>query len=108
MLNKLNKNLNLETNEISEALGRGKHTTRIVTLYNMFEGLIADTPGFSSLELNLTKEDIKKYSKEFNVNCKYKTCMHMKEEGCNIISKLNKNKIYDERYKNYIKLISEV
>ncbi len=108
LLNKLNKNLKLETNEISEALGRGKHTTRLVTLYNLFGGLIADTPGFSSLDLNLKEEDIKKYSKEFNINCKYKTCKHINEEGCNVIPKLHKNKIYDERYNNYIKLISEV
>lgn len=108
LLNRLNKDLNLETNEISEALGRGKHTTRIVTLYNLFGGLIADTPGFSSLDLNINKEDIKKNTKEFNVNCKYKSCMHINEEGCSVISKLHKNKIYDERYNNYIKLISEV
>ena len=108
LLNKLCKDLNLETNEISEALGRGKHTTRMVTLYNLFGGLIADTPGFSSLDLNITKEDIKKYSIEFNVDCKYKTCKHINEEGCIIIPRLNKNKIYDERYKNYVKLMSEV
>ncbi len=108
LLNRLNKDLKLETNEISEALGRGKHTTRLVTLYKLFGGLIADTPGFSSLDLNITKEDIKKYSKEFNIDCKYKTCKHINEEGCIIIPKLNKNKIFDERYKNYIKLISEV
>ncbi len=108
LLNRLNRNLNLETNEISEALGRGKHTTRIVTLYNLFGGLIADTPGFSSLDLNINAEDVKKYSIEFNVECKYKTCKHINEDGCNVIPKLNKNKIFDERYKNYIKLLSEV
>ena len=108
LLNRLNKNLKLETNEISDALGRGVHTTRLVTLYHMFGGLIADTPGFSSLELNISKEDIKKYSKEFNANCKYKSCMHINEEGCSVIPNLNKNRIYDERYKNYIKLIKEV
>lgn len=108
LLNKICKDLNLETNEISEALGRGKHTTRIVTLYNLFGGLIADTPGFSSLDLNISKEDIKNYTKEFNVSCKYKSCMHINEEGCSIIPKLHKNRIYDERYNNYIKLVSEV
>lgn len=108
LLNRLNKDLKLETNEISEALGRGVHTTRMVTLYRMFGGLIADTPGFSSLELNISKEDIKKYSKEFNVSCKYKSCMHMSEDGCSVIPKLHKDKIYDERYNNYIKLIREV
>lgn len=108
LLNSLNKDLNLETNEISKALGRGKHTTRMVTLYNLFGGLIADTPGFSSLELDISEKDVKKYSKEFNVDCKYKSCKHINEDGCIILPKLNKNKIYDERYKNYIKLISEV
>ena len=92
---------------LSDALGRGVHTTRLVTLYKMYGGLIADTPGFSSLELDISKEDIKKYSKEFNVVCKYKTCMHINEEGCSVIPKLHKNKIYDERYNNYIKLIKE-
>ncbi len=108
LLNRLSKDLKLETNEISEVLGRGKHTTRMVTLYNLFGGLIADTPGFSSLELSINKDDIKKYSKEFNVECKYKGCKHINEDGCKIINKLSKNKIYDERYKNYVKLIKEV
>ena len=108
LLNKINKSLNLETNEISYALGRGKHTTRIVELYSMYGGLIADTPGFSSLDLNLKKEHIQKYTKDFNVECKYRNCMHTCEEGCKIIPNVNKNKIYNERYNNYIKFISEV
>ena len=51
ILNRLDKNLSLETNEISKALGRGKHTTRCVTLYEVDGALIADTPGFSSVRL---------------------------------------------------------
>lgn len=108
LLNKIDKNLNLETNDISVSLGRGKHTTRIVQLYPLNSGFIADTPGFSSLNLNFKKEKIKEYYKEFNLDCKYKGCLHIKEDGCKVKSNLKKNKIYNERYKNYIKLVSEV
>ena len=60
LLNKLDKNLNLETNEISKALGRGKHTTRCTTLYDIDSSLVADTPGFSSVDFRgMTKIDIR-------------------------------------------------
>ena len=59
LINRLG-NMNLKTNEISKALGRGKHTTRAIELYDLFNGLIADTPGFSSLSfIDMTKEDIR-------------------------------------------------
>ncbi len=109
LLNKLDKKLNLKTDEISSSLGRGKHTTRLVELYNLFKGLVADTPGFSSLELNINSDEIKKYYNEFNLNCKYKNCMHIKEDGCKVISFLNTSSdIFKERYNNYLKLVSEV
>ena len=108
LINLIDENYQREIGEYSSALGRGKHQTKEVVLLPYLDGYIADTPGFSSLELNISKEDIKKYSKEFNVNCKYKSCMHINEEGCSVIPNLNKNRIYDERYKNYIKLIKEV
>ncbi len=107
MLNKINKNLLLKTGEVSIALGRGKHTTRIVQLHEINGGLIADTPGFSSLEIKMKKEELKHYFKEFNIDCKYKTCLHMNEKGCIIKDKL-KNDIIKERYDNYKKLLSEV
>ncbi len=53
LLNALDISLNLETNQISKALGRGKHTTRHVELMNLYDGYVADTPGFSSLELEM-------------------------------------------------------
>ena len=110
LLNKLNPNLNLDTNDISEALGRGKHTTRHVELISMFDGLIADTPGFSSLDLSdMTKEDIRDNFIEFNLyrdDCKYKDCMHVKEslDECAIKRELDKN-ILKSRYENYLKFI---
>ena len=103
-INKLDKNLNLKTNEISESLGRGKHTTRIVELFNINNIYIMDTPGFSQIDFN--KDDLDKidYSfKEFrNSNCQFKDCKHLKEKGCSIID--NKN-ILKSRYDNYIRFI---
>ena len=52
LLNKLDENLNLKTDDISYALGRGKHTTRHVELLNLYGGLVADTPGFSAIDLS--------------------------------------------------------
>ena len=108
LLHKIDASLKLKTGEVSASLGRGKHTTRLVELLEVNNGLIADTPGFSSLELNLDKKEIKKYYFDFNKPCKYKSCLHVKEDGCKIIELVNKNKIPKWRYDNYIKFISEV
>ncbi len=111
LINRLNSNLNLRTGEISKALGRGKHTTRHVELYEMYNGLIADTPGFSSLEfINMTKEDIRDNFIEFNNykdKCKYRDCMHINEDDCEIKRKVNDNVILKSRYENYIKFVNE-
>ncbi len=109
LINKLEDKLNLKTDEISKALGRGKHTTRHVELYEIGGGLIADTPGFSSLSfIGMTKNDIKDNFIEFNnYSCKYKDCMHIKEEECEIKNKVQEGKIISSRYKNYIKFIEE-
>ena len=94
LINKIG-NMNLDTNEISEALGRGKHTTRHVELYELLDGLIADTPGFSSLSfIDMTKEDIRDNFIEFNEykdKCKYRDCMHINEDVCEIKNKVKEN-----------------
>ena len=108
LLNKIDKTLNLETGEVSEALGRGRHTTRLTKLMYTNKALIADTPGFSSLELSLTKEQIRDSFIEFGFNCKYNTCMHTSKNGCDVIRRVEEGKILKSRYDNYIKLISEV
>jgi ribosome biogenesis GTPase len=107
LLNKIDVSLSLKTGEVSESLGRGKHTTRLVELLEINDGLIADTPGFSSLDLNIQKNDIKKYYKDFNRDCKYRSCNHIKEDGCKVIELVNKNKIPRWRYENYISFIEE-
>lgn len=108
LLNKLNIDLNLETNDISYKLGRGKHTTRHVELHNIFDGLVADTPGFSKISLDeMTKSDIRDNFVEFNTykeECKYRDCMHLKEDECNV--KNNPN-ILKSRYENYNNFINE-
>ena len=110
LLNKLDKKLNLATNEISEALGRGKHTTRHVELFKYKCSFIADTPGFSTLDLtNLTKEEIKNTFKEFNnISCPYKDCSHTNEKECIIKKLVEDKKILKSRYDNYIGMVSKI
>ena len=111
LLNKLDSKLSLITGEVSEALGRGRHTTRHVELIETLDGLIADTPGFSKISfIGMTKEDIRDNFIEFNNYrelCRYKDCMHNKEDECEIKKQID-NKILKTRYDNYIKFIKEV
>ena len=106
LLNKLDKNLNLKTDQISVALGRGKHTTRHVELLKIDNGLVADTPGFSSLDFSdMENSDIRDNFIEFNNYkdmCKYRDCMHINEENCEV--KKNK-KILKSRYDNYVSFV---
>ncbi len=108
LLNRIDASLSLKTGEVSLSLGRGKHTTRLVELLEVNQGLIADTPGFSSLEIKIPRNDIKKYYPEFDIQCKYKSCNHIKEDGCKVIELVNKNKIPKWRYNNYLKFLEEV
>lgn len=107
LLNKLDKRLNLETGEISIALGRGKHTTRHVELLELFKGKLLDTPGFSSIDFNdLSNDDIKKAFIEFNhYNCKYKDCSHTNEKECEVIKATKKDNLLEERHSNYLKFL---
>ncbi|NLC47809.1 MAG: ribosome small subunit-dependent GTPase A [Tenericutes bacterium] len=107
LLNKIDASLSLKTGEVSDSLGRGKHTTRLVELLEVNGGLIADTPGFSSLTLNIKKIDIKKYYLDFNKTCKYRTCVHDKESDCTIKYLVEKGRIPKWRYNNYLKLLEE-
>ena len=105
LLNRLDKTLDLQTNEISKALGRGKHTTRCVTLYEIEGSLIADTPGFSSVDFRgMSKLEIRDNMKEMFDNlekCKYRDCMHIKEDDCEIKRLVEQKEILLSRYENY-------
>ena len=112
LLNHLDSSLTLKTNEISQALGRGKHTTRHVELIDLFGGFVADTPGFSALSFaQMKKEDIRDNMIEFNRykdKCKYKDCMHLKEDECEVKRMVEAGEILKSRYDNYVKFINEL
>lgn len=108
LINKLGS-LNIKTDEISRALGRGKHTTRHVEIYEIGEIKIMDTPGFSALDLNgITKEQLRDSFIEFKkYSCRFKDCMHNKEIDCGVKTAVGKE-ILPSRYENYIKLLGEL
>ena len=112
LLNKLNPKLELKTNEISQALGRGKHTTRHTEFFQIENSYIADTPGFSKIDfLDMNPIDIRDNMKEMFDNlekCKYQDCMHIKEDGCYIKEAVKNNKIIKSRYNNYINFLKTI
>ena len=108
LLNKINPNLNLKTDEISYALGRGKHTTRHVELLELEEGMVADTPGFSALTFNMNNIEIKDNFIDFDKyrgECEFRDCTHIKEEKCAIKMHVQKGDILKSRYENYLKFV---
>lgn len=104
LLNRLDDSLDIKTDEISESLGRGKHTTRHVELYHVADGYIADTPGFSALDLNdMTREQLRDTFTEFaEYECKYRDCMHNKESDCKVKEAVENKLILRSRYNNYL------
>ncbi len=109
LLNKLFTDLNLKTNDISLALGRGKHTTRHVEIIVKDDIKVIDTPGFSALSfLEFKKEDVRDAFVEFKkYPCPFKDCMHIKENECNVIKQVKNGNILKSRYENYKLFIEE-
>ncbi len=109
LLNRLNPHWNLETGEVSLALGRGKHTTRVVEMFELFEGKVMDTPGFSALDfLGYKKEEIRDAFVEFRTYpCPFKDCLHTKEEECLVKKAVLDNNILESRYINYLNFIEK-
>ena len=108
LLNKLKPELNIETNDISEALGRGKHTTRHSEVYVFDDFSIVDTPGFSALDVDVEKENIRFAFVEFdNSGCKFNDCMHLNEIGCRVKEQVSNHEVMESRYENYRKMVTE-
>ena len=107
LLNKLDSTLKLQTGEISEALGRGKHTTRHVEIIEILDGMLLDTPGFSSLVFsNMMQNEIRDAFTEFaKYPCPYRDCMHIKENDCNVKKAVISGDIAGFRYQNYLDLV---
>lgn len=112
LLNTLLPELALRTDDISKSLNRGKHTTRHVELVEIGGGLIADTPGFSTIEFNdIDKYNIKYCFKEFNDYqnaCKFRECMHITEPKCGVKAALEEGAVKQSRYDSYIAIFNEI
>ncbi|MBM7692315.1 ribosome biogenesis GTPase [Peribacillus deserti] len=112
LLNALRPELELKTNDISQHLGRGKHTTRHVELIHIGDGLVADTPGFSSLEFtNVEVEDLNFCFPdllEISENCKFRGCVHDKEPKCAVKAAYESGEIPPYRYDHYLEFLQEI
>jgi len=115
LLNNMFPELELATNEISQKLGRGKHTTRHVELYKLEDGgYIADTPGFSSFDTNrydiIFKDELADCFCEFREylsKCRFPNCSHTKEKGCAIIEAVREGKIPQSRFDSYLEMYEQ-
>jgi ribosome biogenesis GTPase len=113
LLNAMMPHLQLETNIISNKLGRGKHTTRHVELIALGNGgWVADTPGFSQLDfLQLECEQLAECFIEFkalSAGCKFRECLHRHEPDCRVKEALAKGEIAASRYDHYIQFLIEI
>lgn len=110
LIKKIAPELDIKTNEISLSLNRGKHTTRHTEIYDVLGIWFCDTPGFSSLNLDgYTKEEIQNSFPEFQeYTCKFRDCIHIKEQNCAVKEALEKGAISQSRYESYKKMLSEV
>ncbi len=112
LLNALKPELELKTNDISDSLGRGKHTTRHVELINVEDGLVADTPGFSSLELTeIEAEELAGCFPEMveqSDACKFRGCLHVNEPKCAVKGAVESGSIPSYRYEHYLQFMDEI
>ena len=110
LINAIDENYEREIGEYSVALGRGKHRTKEVVLLPYSGGYIADTPGFSSLDLDLFKEDLAIFYPSFNNlynKCYYTDCLHVSESRCAVKEQIEEGKISKKAYECYLKLLDE-
>ncbi len=115
LLNLINPDFSLATGEISDKLGRGRHTTRDVTLYKFKNGYLADTPGFSSLELALNEQILKENLpfcfpefSEYLGTCKFSTCSHTVDKGCKILEAVENGEIHKSRHLSYVAMYNDI
>ena len=110
-INLIDPHFNRKIGEYSEALGRGKHQTKEVILLPFRNGFIGDTPGFSSLELDLYKEDLAQYFpgyEKYYLECYFSNCLHQNEKECKIKEEISKGNLSKEGYEVYIKLLNQL
>lgn len=115
ILNVLDPTLSLETGEISEKLGRGRHTTRTASLYRLADGYLVDTPGFSSLDLQqvepIDKDELADCFREFAPHihkCRFSGCAHYREPNCGVRQAVEAGEIASSRYESYVTMYEAV
>lgn len=112
LLNALVPGINLETNEISNRLGRGKHTTRHVELIDVGGGYVADTPGFSQLDFNELGISDLGYGfieiRHKSIECKFRGCTHVHEPSCAVREAVSTGEIEKTRYEHYLLFLTEM
>ena len=114
ILNRIDSHLSLNTGEISQKLGRGRHTTRTVELFEICGGYVADTPGFSAIETGkleiIRKDDLQYAFREFAPfidKCRFTGCSHTKEAGCAVLEAVERGIIPQSRHKSYCEMYEE-
>lgn len=112
LLNAIQPELNIKTADISQHLGRGRHTTRHVELIKIGSGLVADTPGFSSIEfMNIEAENLGSCFPEMNKvtsQCKFRGCLHVNEPACAVKKAVEIGEIAQYRYDHYKSFLQEI
>lgn len=112
LLNQLDPSFHLATQEISKALGRGKHTTRHNELHPVADGLVADTPGFSSLDFShIEAHELAQYVPDFIPyigKCRFNDCVHQNEPGCAIKDAVRDGRIPEVRYQDYLQVLQMI
>lgn len=115
LINKISPELSLATGEISDKLGRGRHTTRQAELFPLFGGYVIDTPGFSSLDFIsndvILKDDLQFYFREFEKSigeCQFVDCSHVCEKGCAILERVKNGDIPESRHNSYVSIYNEI
>lgn len=115
ILNVLSPQLHLKTGQVSDKLGRGRHTTRHVELVALDnDTLIADTPGFSSFDTDrmelCRKGELQHYFREFSTyldKCRFQDCQHVKEKGCAVLQAVAQGDIHPSRHASYLRLFEQ-
>lgn len=115
LLNAIEPTLSRKTAQISNKLGRGRHTTREVELFSLpFGGRIADTPGFSSFDGELgapiEKDQLQFCFREFSEylnTCRFTSCAHLREKGCSVVEALGQGRIAKSRHESYVTMYEE-
>ncbi len=114
ILNALQPGFGLRVGEVSQKLGRGRHTTRHVELFPAAGGLVADTPGFSAFDADqmeaIPKEELASAFREFAPyldRCRFQGCAHVKERGCAVREAVEAGEISPSRHKSYVRLYQQ-